>query len=143
MSIFKITITAFSISLLGCKNQGDEPHPGKDLKTLVSTDQRFKATLRETNIDGSIGVSQPYELIIESLIPNQPAKNVMLVADRTSGLNIAWISTGALEVCYEQAAHIRRFNNKFIVATEGNPAISEVEITLLRRTSLADCASKG
>jgi uncharacterized lipoprotein NlpE involved in copper resistance len=143
MSIFKITLIALSISLLGCHNQGDEPRPGKDLKSLVSSDQRFKATLRETNIDGSIGVSQPYELIIESLIPNQPAQEVMLVADRTSGLNIAWLSTGALEVCYEQEAHIRRFNNKFIVATEDNPTISEVEITLLRRPSLAGCASKG
>ncbi len=143
MHIPKVTIIALSVLLFGCQHQSDEPRQGKDVASLKSKDLRFKATIRETNIDGSIGVSQPYELILESLIPNQSSKKVMLVADKTEGLSINWLASGLLEVCYGYGTNIRQFQNIFVVVTRDDLTISEVEILLLRRQSLTDCTSKG
>ena len=63
---------------------------------------------------------------------------LILKADETDGVSIAWRSSKELEICYGPA-HIYYFNNLFDQADQYSRQLYRVEIILRRVSSLADC----
>src|SRR5258706_5066267 len=82
MNRVPLAIFVVSLSLTCCSAQPmSEPRPGRDLTVLRSPDGAFQAIVREVNIDGSVMVSQPYQVLLQSLIPDARGVEVVLTAD--------------------------------------------------------------
>lgn len=128
------------ILLCACSPEIHTPRKGRDLFVATSPDKHFEATVRELDIDGSVGVSQPYQVVIRSLIVERGNQAVVLTADKTDGLRIRWLQSGELEVCFHEAS-IYSFNNTFTVASQEPPQLANAEVILVKRKSLRDCES--
>ena len=134
LSLCIAVVIAFTAFGCGAKS----PRKGNDLLTIRSPDQNFEAVLREVDIDASIMVSQPYEVLIRNLAIDPAEFRVILSADRTDGLKIRWTESGLLEVCYS-SARIYGFTNAFVALRREPALLQKAEIMLRRTKSLADC----
>jgi len=126
-------------ALAGCGADTHAPRQGEDVVVARSPDQRFEAVVREVNIDGSVMVSQPYQILVRSLVIDPESLVEVLLADKTDGFRLTWTSSGQLEVCYG-TAQIYRFTNSFVAVDRERRDFEEAEIVLRRSGSLAECA---
>jgi hypothetical protein len=131
---------AASCMLAACDDDPRIPREGNDAYTVQSADQRFEAAVRRINIDGSLLVSQPYQVLVRSLSSESGQQMAVLEADKTDGLHIRWLQSNQLEVCYADAK-IRNFTNSFVSVDRTQSKIEEIEVVLKRRESLPECSS--
>jgi hypothetical protein len=136
-----LLITLIAFALAACGRDDEEPARGKDVAVQKSPDGRFTATIRMADVDGSVMVSQWYQVVLQNVHGVEHETSVMLVADKTDGLTIHWRSPDVLVVCYADA-HIYNFRNTFTFAPEGAPGIQEAEVVLTKRSSLGECNRK-
>jgi hypothetical protein len=129
---------SIALGLLACTSQREAPRDGENVAVLVSPGVQFEASVRKVDISGSIGVSQPYQVLMKSLIPGQPMQSVLLRADKTDGIHIRWSGPSQLVVCYTEA-HIYGFQNTFVTFDQTTHAVSEVEIILSKQPSASGC----
>ena len=127
-------VTAFA----GCGRASDAPREGKDLVTLQSPDGHFNAKVQKVDIDGSVMVSQPFQVLVESLVEGDRWTQVALIADKTDPLRIHWTGPSTLIVCYS-TAHISNFRNYFTASSYNSPDVYETEIMLVKRKESSPC----
>jgi len=137
-----LILSAALCALVACEGDVHAPRKGEDVVVARSPDQRFEAVVREVNIDGSVMVSQPYQVLVRSLVLDPQNQSEVLLADKTEGLRLRWTASGQLEVCYGEAK-IHKFTNTFVALGRENREFVEAEIVLRRTKSLAECGSAG
>ena len=137
-----LLLPAVLFVLVACEGDVHAPRKGEDIVVARSPDQRFEAVVREVNIDGSVMVSQPYQVLVRSLTLDSKNHSEVLLADKTEGLRLRWTSSGQLEVCYGEAK-IHRFTNSFAAVGGNSREYAEAEIVLRRAKSLAECGLAG
>lgn len=125
--------------IAGCSRNETKLKKGEDIFIANSIDGKFKATLREVNIDDSVMVSQPYQIIIESFEPNFIGKSVILEADKTNGFVLSWSLDNELIICYGKDTQIWKFQNRFTSISREPNDYRRVEIILIRENTLTDC----
>lgn len=108
---------------------------GKDISVVHSKEGRLKAFVREVNIDGSIMVSQWYQLVVEDELGE---KRIVLTADNTQGLVIQWLQDNKLWVCYGEGTRISSFYNNVGFYYENSPHLN-AEVILKRGATFTDC----
>ena len=126
------------LALAACSHGSDEVRDGRDLVIKDSPDGRFRAQLREVNIDGSIMVSQPYQVVLTSLVHGSLKPMVILVADNTPPLELAWEPPATLLVCYSEA-HIYGFRNVFESAVQGDTNLYRADVVLRKVGASGPC----
>jgi hypothetical protein len=131
----------FTVSLFGCTDSADTsgPRPGRDVAVQWSPDKATAATVREVSIDGSVMVSQWYQLILKGTFSGQTTTQVVLAADHTEGLRAVWRSPTLLSVCYGAGTAIRTFTNSLVLVDPSRTAVRSIEVMLDRRERLAEC----
>ena len=128
MKLVAAALIVNTLALVACSHDA-EVRDGRDLVVKDSLDGRFRAQLREMNIDGSVMVSQPYQVVPTSLVHRNLKPTVMLMADKTAPMELAWEPPATLFVCYYDA-QIFDFRNTFVSATEGDPRLYQAEVVL-------------
>jgi hypothetical protein len=139
-SIAKVCIAAcFSVPLISCGSRADKLPDGHELAAQVSPDRLSRAFVWGPELGGGLGatVSQPYQVWLQSQ-QGEKQRALILEADKTDGVRLAWKSPGELEICYGPS-QIIRFRNFFVVAERDSPQIYKVEILLRRVSKLGDC----
>ena len=132
-----LCIASFAVVVAaGCAR--DAPRNGEDVLRIRSPDQNFEAVVRQVDIDGSIMVSQPYQVLVRSLVIDPDEFRVILSSDKTHGLKLRWAETGELEICYG-SARIHGFTNAFVAMRPKPLLLQEVEVLLQRSKSLEEC----
>jgi len=138
MHLLKVSCLVFLLLLIGCNSREHfEPSEGKDVFIAKSSDGKFVALVREINIDGSVMVSQPYQVILGS---NPSDMNVVLEVDKTNGLVLEWKGSNLINVCYGKETRIWKFRNKVVLESDVSNAYKNVEIILSREESVEKCA---
>lgn len=130
------------LALSACSRGVEDVREGRDVVTKDSPDGRFRARLREVDIDGSVMVSQPYQVVVTSLIHPSREPMVMLTADKTSPLELTWEAPATLLVCYSEA-HIYNFRNVFFSAMEDGTNYHEAEVVLRKSATSDACTGHG
>jgi hypothetical protein len=133
-----LCLSAVLCVLSACDGDLPAPRKGQDVVVSRSPDQRLEAVVREVNIEGSVMVSQPYQVLVRSLLLNPEIQSEVLLADKTDGFRLRWTPSGQLEVCYADAK-IHRFTNSFVAVGRENREVVEAEIVLRRTKSLSEC----
>jgi hypothetical protein len=108
------------------------------MSVVKSPDGKFEASIRLLNIDGSIGVSQPYQVLVRSVATDSNSHEAVVSADKTDGLRIRWIDARQLEICYARA-RLYNFRNAYVSVNRDPPESLEVEVVLVKRQSLSEC----
>ena len=65
-------------------------------------------------------------------------QQLLLKANGSDGIRLAWQSPGTLQICYGPT-HIYRFNNHFDYAERESLTLYRVEVVLKRAATLHDC----
>jgi hypothetical protein len=125
------------LAFVACSSRYDTPRKGKDTVTLSSPDGRSIAKVREVNIDGSVMVSQPYQVLLEAA--NDPSSTqVMLLADKTGAPRLIWKDAHTLAICFADA-QIYHFVNFFFIVSENSNDVYQIDVLLLKRAMNDPC----
>jgi hypothetical protein len=132
-------IVCFLVAFAGCGNDTNRLQEGTQSNSQVAPDGLGRSFIwlpKGTNTLGATN-SQPYEVWVENL---QGEKSQMLVlkADATDGVAIAWKGARELEICYGPS-HIYYFNNLFDHADQKSRQLYRVEVHLRQVQSLLEC----
>ncbi len=105
---------------------------------LTSPDGHFTATVREVNIDGSVMVSQPYQVLVESGLHGERRTGVALLVDKTDPPVVRWAAPSTLAICY-YSAHILQFQNHFYSTSQDVSKLREAEVVLTKHEESNPC----
>jgi len=137
MHLLKVSCLVFLLLLIGCNSKEHfEPREGKDVFVVKSSDGEFVALVREINIDGSVMVSQPYQVILGS---SPSDMNVVLEVDKTNGLVLEWKGSNLINICYGKETRIWKFRNQVFLKSDVSSAYRDIEIILSREESVEKC----
>lgn len=128
-----------AVVLMSCGTRNEKLPAGHEATAQTALDGISRAFVWVPQLSGGLGatVSQPYQVWLQSLQKDK-AKSLILEADKTEGMHLAWKAPNRLEICYGDA-QITYFRNFFVVAEEDSPSIYQVEITLKRANKLDEC----
>lgn len=136
--LFCVSVLIASAILTSCSDSEESLPDGRQVQLVENADGVTRAFILIPTQSGGLGatVSQPYQVWVEN--EEFAEKRLMVEAEKTEGLQLAWIDGNTLEVCYSDAL-IFRFLNKFDFATERSPEIRSVEVVLKKTKSLSMC----
>lgn len=120
------------------ENEATSLMPGREQIRQVAPNNSAVAFVWLPDISGSVMVSQPYQVWIESKQPSK--KRLVLEADKTDSISLAWRGSELLEICYSDA-QITLFRNRFVAAEQDSPQVREVEIVLRKVQKRSDCSA--
>jgi hypothetical protein len=129
-----------AVAVSGCGPHSVERRgEGTELSSARSPDGQSKAFVWMPQSDGGLGatVSTYYQVWIQDLQHDQ-SEQLLLNADKTTGLRMVWSAPTELQICYVEA-QISRFRNFFSVFTRDMSHVYSVEIVLRKVPRLMDC----
>ncbi|HEY7885292.1 MAG TPA: hypothetical protein VIC08_10130, partial [Cellvibrionaceae bacterium] len=135
----KIHVVIFLVSITliaGCDNY-ETPPKGHEIDNKNSPDNLNKAFIWAPELGGlGATMSQPYQVWLHNIKGGR--LSLIFEADKLDGVELTWLSTRELEICYSRA-QIYHFRNFFVIAEEHSPGIYRVEIVLKKVSDLGYC----
>lgn len=131
-------VTMWIVSIAQRENEATSLMSGREQTRQAAPNSSVVAFVWLPDISGSVMVSQPYQVWIESKQPSK--KRRVLEADKTDSISLAWRGSGLLEICYSDA-QITQFKNRFVAVEQGLPQVREVEIVLRKVQKVSDCGA--
>lgn len=129
----------FFAIISGCGEHADRLQNGIESASRPAPDGLSRAFIWVPKTSDTVGAtnSQPYEVWMQySKDDKQPS--LVLRADATDGLIVAWKTPQQIEICYGPS-HIYYFNNLFDRADQFARQLYRVEIVLRRVQAISDC----
>lgn len=138
LAFFTGLITMWIVSIAQRENEATSLMSGREKISRAAPNSSVVAFVWLPDISGSIMVSQPYQVWIESKKPTE--KRLVLEADKTDSISLAWRGSSLLEICYSDA-QITQFKNRFVAIEQDFPEVREVEIVLRKVQRVSDCGA--
>jgi hypothetical protein len=138
--VAEVTIAFLLVaSVAACGERVDRLQTGTQSSSQMSPDGLVRAFVWIPTTSSTLGAlsSQPYQVWLERTA-DEKAPFLVLRAEATDGIALAWKGPKTLEVCFGPT-HIYYFSNRFDSVDQLAHQLFRVEVTLRQVRDLAEC----